>query len=160
MRRPTYLASACLTLLATMAMARSVPYDYDRAADFSKYKKYAWTHGTELTDEPNHTRLVRAIEGALVAKGLLRVEPSANPDALVAYHATFDLERFGGTGFGSMQSVLVGTLVVEISDAQTNAIVWRSEVSSDLRADETPDGRGRKIAKAVEKVFKNYPPKS
>jgi hypothetical protein len=153
-----YLASACLTLLATMAMARSVPYDYDRAANFSKFRTYAWTRGTDLTYEPNHTRVVRAIEAALVAKGLSRVEPSANPDALVAYHATFDLERFGGTGFG-MQSVLVGTLVVEISDARTNSVVWRSAISGDLRPDESPDGRGKRIVKAAEKMLKNYPPK-
>jgi hypothetical protein len=158
MRRTMYLAIACLTLLASMAMARSVPYDYDHAANFSKYRTYAWTRGTDLTYEPNHTRLVRAIEGALVARGLLRVEPSANPDALVAYQATFDLERFGGTAFG-MRSVLVGTLVVEISDARTNTVVWRSAVSGDMRSDESPDGRGKRIVKAAETMLKNYPPK-
>jgi hypothetical protein len=165
MHRSAYLAGACLTLLATMALARSVPYEYDHAANFSKYKTFAWTRGTNLTDELNHTRVVRAIDAALVAKGLVRVESSATPDALVAYHASFDLERFSGsgsTGLGGslrMHSVLVGTLIVEISDARTNTIVWRSLVSSDLRPYETSDGRGRKIAKAVEKMFKNYPPK-
>jgi hypothetical protein len=165
MRRWTYLPSACLTLLATMALARSVPYEYDHAANFSKYKTYGWTRGTDLTDELNHTRIVRAIDAALVAKGLLRVEPSATPDALVAYHASFELERFSGSGSsglggsGTMQSVLVGTLVVEISDARTNTIVWRSLARSDLRPYEASDSRGRKFAKAAEKMFKNYPPK-
>ena len=71
-------------ILGTMALAQSVTYDYDRAANFLNYKTYAWTRGTELTDDLNHARVVRAIEGALVPKGLARVEPNANPDVLVA----------------------------------------------------------------------------
>jgi hypothetical protein len=90
MRLSTYLRSACLTLLATTALAQSVTYDYDRATDFSKYKTFAWARGTELTDELNHARVVRAIDAALVGKRLTRVEPSATPDVLVAYHASFE----------------------------------------------------------------------
>ena len=55
--------------------------------------------------------------------------------------------------------ILVGTLVVDISDARTNAIVWRSLASSDVSPTDKPENRDRKIAKATEKMFKNYPPK-
>jgi hypothetical protein len=79
MRIATFATGVCLTLLGTMALAQSVTYDYDRAANFSTYKTYAWTRGTELADEPNHARVVRAIDGALVAKGLARVEPTPSP---------------------------------------------------------------------------------
>ena len=171
MRVATF-ATCVLTLLGTMALAQSVTYDYDRADSFSNYKTYAWTRGTELTDELNHTRVVRAIDGALVAKGLVRVEPTANPDVLVAYHASFDKnlqitgsahgwEPFGlGDRWGSarVQPVVVGTLVVDISDARTNTIVWRSLASSDIRPTDKPESRDKKIAKATEKMFKNYPP--
>ena len=90
MRIATFTTSVWLALLGTIALAQSVTYDYDRAVNFSTYKTYAWTRGTELSDELNHARVVRAIEAALVAKGLALVEPSANPDVLVAYHASFD----------------------------------------------------------------------
>ena len=157
-----------------MALAQSVTYDYDRAANFSNYKTYAWTRGTELTDDLNHARVVRAIEGALLAKGLARVEPSANPDVLVAYHASFDKKlEITGTAHGSgpfglgdrwgsarVQPVLVGTLVVDISDARTSALVWRSLASSDIRPNDKPETREKKITKATEKMFKNYPPQS
>ena len=174
MRMATYLASACLTLLGTIALAQNVTYDFDRAANFSSYKTYAWTRGTELTDELNHARVVRAIDATLVVKGLARVEPSANPDVLVAYHASFDrnLEITGSTqgwgpfglggdrwGSARIQPLLVGTLVVDISDARTGAIVWRSLASSDIRPTDKPENRDKKIAKATEKMFKNYPPK-
>ena len=175
MSMTTYLTSACLTLLGTIALAQGVTHDYDRAANFSNYKTYAWTRGTELSDQLNHARVVRAIDAVLVAKGLARVEPSANPDVLVAYHASFDrdleitgsIHGFGpfggldGDRFGSARArpVLVGTLVVDISDARTRAIVWRSVGSSDIRPTDKPEDRDKKITKATEKMFKNYPPK-
>ena len=49
MRIATLATAIWLTLLGTMAVAQSVTYDYDRAANFSNYKTYAWTRGTELT---------------------------------------------------------------------------------------------------------------
>jgi hypothetical protein len=174
MRIATYLASACMVLLGTIALAQSVTYDYDRGANFSNYKTYAWTRGTELTDGLNHARVVRAIDGVLVAKGLARVDPGANPDVLVAYHASFDRNLeitgsahgfgplgLGGDRFGSgrVQPVLVGTLVVDISDARTSAIVWRSLANSDIRPTDKPESRDKKVAKATEKMFKSYPPK-
>ena len=57
MRIATFATSVWLTLLGTMVLAQSVTYDYDRAANFSNYKTYAWTRGTELTDELNHARV-------------------------------------------------------------------------------------------------------
>jgi hypothetical protein len=175
MRMATYLTSVCLMLFATIALAQSVTYDYDRAATFSNYKTYAWTRGTELTDDLNHARVVRAIDAALTGKGLARVAPTANPDVLVAYHASFDrnLEITGSThgwgplglggdrsGSARVQPVLVGTLVVDISDGRTSALVWRSVASSDIRPNDKPKTREKKITKATEKMFKNYPPQS
>ena len=175
MRMSTWLMSACLTLLANTALAQSVTYDYDRAVDFSKYKRYAWTRGTELGDQLNHARVVRAIDAALVAKGLTPVEPSATPDVLVAYHASFERNLeitglsqgmgpfgLGGDRWGSAraQPVLVGTLVVDMADARTGALVWRSLASSDIKPTDKPDSRDKKIAKATEKMFRNSPPLS
>ena len=172
MRIATFATTVCLALLAATALAQSVTYDYERAATFSNYKTYAWTRGTELQDELNHARVVRAIDAALSAKGLTPVASSANPDVLVAYHASFDgrLEIIGSTsgwgplnlggrwGSARVQPVLSGTLVVDISDARKGAIVWRSMARSDIGTTDTPDSRDRKIAKATAKMFKNYPP--
>ena len=173
MRVATFATSVWLTLLGTIGLAQSVSYDYDRAVKFSTYKTYAWTRGTELTDELNHARVVRAIDAALAAKGLVRVEPTANPDARVAYHASFEknLEITGSSqglgtfglgdpwGLARVQPVLVGTLVVDILDPRTSAIVWRSLASSDTRPTDKPESRDKKIVKATEKMFRNYPPK-
>jgi hypothetical protein len=171
--RITILAtSAWLALLGTMALAQSVTYDYDRSAGFSTYRTYAWTRGTEPTDELNHASVVRAIDAALATKGLKSVKPDASPDLVVAYHASFDrgLEITGSVGarepFGlgddaeeaaPVQPVAVGTLVVDISDARTHAIVWRSLADTDIRPADKPESRDKKIVKATRKMFKSYP---
>jgi len=175
MRIATFATSVWLTLLGTMALAQSVTYDYDRAASFSNYETYGWTRGTEVTDGLIDIRVVRAIDRVLVAKGLTRVEPTANPDVLVSYHASFEKNLeitgsadgwgpfgLGGGGLGSarVQPVVVGTLLVDISDARTNTIVWRSLAISDIKPTDKPESRDKKITKATEKMFKNYPPQS
>ena len=173
MRIATFATSVWLTLLGTMALAQSVTYDYDRAASFSNYKTYAWTRGTEVTDELIDIRVVGAIDRVLVAKGLTRVERTANPDVLVAYRASFEknLEITGsadgwgpfglGGGLGSarVRPVVVGTLLVDISDARTNMIVWRSLAVSDIKPTDKPESRDKKITNATEKMFKNYAPR-
>lgn len=173
MRIAALATTIWLTVLGAIAPAQSVTHD-DRAVNFSSYQTYAWTPATEPSDEQNHARIIRAIDTALLAKGVARVAPSASPDLLLAYHASFDknmelLEsirgwgplRLGGGrwGFARVQPVLIGTLGVEITDARTNAIVWRSFASSDLRTTDKPQSRDRKLAKAAHKLFKHYPPR-
>jgi hypothetical protein len=166
---------ACLTLVGTLALAQEVTYDYDHTANFSAYKKYAWTSGTELPDELSHDRVVRSVDTRLQEKGLARVEPDASPDVLVAYHAAFDKNlRIDGfsTGWGPfglgpdrtatarVQQILVGALVVDIRDARTRALVWRGMAAGDVKATDKPDQRDKKITRATEKMFRNYPPRS
>jgi hypothetical protein len=174
MRIATFAAAVSLTLLGTITFAQSVSYDFDRAIDFSKFRSYAWTRGTALADELNHARVVRSIEGQLASKGLTRVESSASPDLLVAYHASFDKNlqinaygtgwggpRFGGlrSGTATTQEILTGTMVVDMLDASTRSIVWRGMASGDIDVAAKPERREKNINKAAQKLFKHYPPK-
>src|SRR5687768_18017722 len=79
MRTATFVTTSLTLLLGTVAFAQSVTYDFDRSADFSRYRTYAWVPGTNVDDELNHNRIVRAVEAQLAAKGLSKVERSANP---------------------------------------------------------------------------------
>ena len=98
-------------------------------------------------DELNHKRIVGALDAQLSSKGLEKVDRSADPDVLVAYHATFDRDleingfssgwggyRFGGmrSGNARAQGILVGTLVVDVVNPRTNNIVWRGIASKDI----------------------------
>jgi hypothetical protein len=166
-------------LLSTIANAQTAKYDNDRAVNHSSdkaypsYKTYAWTDDPGLPGELDHARVVRAIEAALASKGLARVERSASPDVVVAYSVSFELDLqmsesshggpFGpsGHGWGAVRvpPVLVGTVVVDIADARTSAIVWRGLASSDIKLTDKPENRDKRLMKATEKMFKSYPPK-
>ena len=175
MRIATFAIAVSVMLLGTIGLAQSTNYDFDRAANFSRYRTYAWTSGTELTDDLNHARVVRAIERELLSKGLARVDASANPDVLVAYHASFDKNlrldgyssgwggpRFGGlrSGTATIQEVVTGTLVVDVRDAASRRIVWRGLASTEIDPSAKPDKREKMINKATQKLFKNYPPEA
>jgi hypothetical protein len=162
-----------IAMLGTIVAAQSVNYDYDRAVDFSRYKTYAWVRGTDLRDELNHKRVVRAVDIQLLSKGLNRVEEDGIADVLVSYHASGDENlqitgfstglggpRFGNvSGTATTQRIVTGTLIVDIKEAKTRALVWRGLAEHDLDPSAKPEKRERNIAKAAEKIFKNYPPK-
>ena len=169
----TFVASASLVMLGTVAIAQTVSYDFDRSADFSKFKSYTWVRGTNLSDALNHNRIMRAVDAQLVARGFSKVETPANADVLVAYHASFDKNLqingfssgFGGYRFGAMRTgtataeeITVGTLAVDIVDATTKTIVWRGTATKEIDVKASPEKRDKNINRAAEKIFKNYPP--
>lgn len=173
MRLATFVTTVSLTLLSTVAFAQNVTFDFDKQADFSSFKTYAWVRGTIVSDPLNHARIVEAVDAQLRMKGLARVDPGANPDVLVAYHATFDRDleitgfssgwggyRFPGSRSGSARAeeILTGTLIVDIVDARTRTIAWRGVARKDVDMKARPDKRDKNINKAAAKLFKNYPP--
>ena len=161
-------------LLSTIALAQEISFDFNRATDFTAFKRYAWVRGTAINDEINHNRIVNAVNTQLGAKGLVQVQATDNPDVLVAYHATFDRNlqingfssgwggyRFGGSRSGTARAeeILVGSLVVDVVNARTKNIVWRGMATRDIDVNASPDKREKNINRAAEKLFKNYPPK-
>jgi hypothetical protein len=174
MRIATFLTAATLTLAGTIALAQSVTYDYDRTTNFARLRTYAWVRGTGVDDELNHKRIVSAVDGQLAARGLREVPPGAGPDVLVSYHATFDTDlvvtgqssgaawvgpRFGAIRTGSVRAheVVIGTLAVNLMDAQTRTTVWRGTATKDVSPKASPEKRDRNIENAVARIFRHYP---
>jgi hypothetical protein len=175
MRIARFVATASLALLGTVAFAQNVTYDYDRGADFSKFKTYAWVRGTSVNDELNHKRIVRAVDTQMASRGFAKSESATDADVLVAYHASFDKNlqingfssgwggyRFGGnrTGMATVDQILVGTLAIDIVDAKTKTIVWRGTATKEVDVNASADKREKNINRAAEKLFNNYPPKA
>lgn len=111
-----------------------------------------------------------AVDRQMALRGFTKVETSANPDVLVAYHATFDSNvqitgtgwggpRFGGVRSATAEEIPVGTLAVDVIDAHAKSIVWRGMATKELDPKAKPEKRDKNINKAAEKLFKNYPPK-
>jgi Domain of unknown function (DUF4136) len=167
----TIFASAGIVLLfATASVAQQVKTDYDRSADFSKYKTYSWEK-VQTQDPLWVGRIKEAVNAALAAKGLTPVE-SGGDVAIVAIEMTKNQQslntfydgfgggwRWGG-GFGNATTTVdnykVGTLVVDLFDAHTKTVIWRGS-SSDTLSDKS-DKNIKNLDKGVQKMFDHFPP--
>jgi hypothetical protein len=173
MRTRTIAGAIAVLALATVSHAQTISFDFDRSIDFGTFKTYAWVPGTRVPDQLVHRRLIDAVDVQLAKKGLAKAESHSRPDVLVAYHASFDRDlqivafgsgwgpyRFAGTRSGSARAeeILVGTLIVDVVDAKTNTIVWRSTATKDIDVNAKPDQRDKSITKTAERLFTHYPP--
>lgn len=110
LRSPLAIILVPLALLAMPVAAQKVIVDYDRNADFTSYKTYAWLDTDETSLEKSdplmHTRIRNEIELRMSdgEMGLKRVE--ADPDVVITYHTSGTEEvrltttSMGGYGYG------------------------------------------------------------
>jgi len=168
-----------ITLLPVVAVAQKTTYDFDKTATFAAFRSYAMKDGTKTKNELIDKRLVAAIETQLAAKGFVKDETA--PDVYVVFHIAFDEQQdisayssgpmYGGYGWGygggwgttttdvRVREILIGTLAVDIIDAKNKQMAWRGLGTKEIDTGAKPEKRDANISKAVEKIFKNYPPK-
>ena len=180
----TALALAAAVLPATTALAQQVNYDFDRDADFSKYKTFAYQVCMKIENPLVDKRIVAGLENALALEGLTKAEGDA--DVNVTYHSSttedvvIDTTSWGygygpgwawghgaygyGYGYGggpassttTIRKYTRGTLVIDVWDARTKELVWRGTASDSVSDD--PQKNDKKVQKALQKLFKLYPP--
>jgi hypothetical protein len=174
-RRISYF-TALASLCATASFAQQVKTDFDRSIDFTQYKTYSFVK--VHTQNPLWVdRVKAAVNSALAAKGWAQVE-SGGTVAITAMEMTKDhrtlntyYDNFGGGwgwrwgggfggGFGDAttteETYKVGTLVVDLFDANTKKLIWRGS-SSDTLSDKS-DKNIKNLNKGVEKMFDRFPP--
>jgi hypothetical protein len=157
------------SLSASISRAQNVNTDADPSAPFSTYKTYAWTTGTPSFESLGEQRIRAAVDAQMSAKGF-RLATDSTPDVYIATHVLTHREPqviangfgpwgFGG-GFGSIDvnTLIQGTLVVDMYDANTKKMVWRG-VATDTVSDK-PSKNTANINKALAKMFRRYPPSS
>jgi hypothetical protein len=172
MRKKVIVFIGLALLLANASFAQQVKTDYDRTANFSKYKTYRWEK-VQTPDPLWVDRVKAAVNAALAAKGWTQVE-SGGDISIIAMeinrnHQTLNTfyDGFGGgwrwRGFGGFgestttsETYTVGTLVVDLFDAKTQMLVWRG-VSSDMLSDKS-DKNIKNLNRGVEKMFQHFPP--
>jgi Domain of unknown function (DUF4136) len=167
-----------IVLSAGTVEAQKVKVGFDPGTDFSKYRTYAWDQG--LLPNPIIGQTIKtAVDNALTAKGLQKVE--ADPDLIVAalVSTESDLTMTNPSWMPVLNSIATGipasnqqwpvtkgTLVIDISDATTKNGVWRGTATHTLEngptGDRTRDAKTveKPITKAVQKMFKQFPPAS
>jgi uncharacterized protein DUF4136 len=161
-------ALACSTLKTSA--------DFDPKTDFTKYKTWAWKDDRSIKDPLWVKRIQDALESTLSTRGLTRNEQSS--DLWVAVHARFSEQtqvtsydtgwgygygwRYGGGGMTTtrVEQIPVGTLIVDLVDAQRKELVWRGTGSDTLNPQRSPEEKEKALREALAKMFENYPPRS
>jgi len=172
LRKAVFVLVVCVFFAASSSFAQQVKTDYDRNADFARFKTYSWEKA--LTPNPLLVdRIKAAVNAALAAKGWTQVE-SGGDISIVAIAMTRDqhtlntfYDGFGGgwrwRGFGgfgesttTVDTYKVGTLVVDLFETNTKNLVWRG-VSSETLSDKS-DKNIKNLNKGVQKMFQHFPP--
>jgi Domain of unknown function (DUF4136) len=158
--------------LGNVCFAQQVKTDYDRSANLSKYRRYCW----EKVQTPNPLwvdRIKDAVNSALQSKGwtpaqsgcdvaIVANEINHNQETLNTYY-----DNFGGGwrwrglgGFGesttSVDTYKVGSLVIDLFDANTKNLVWRGS-ATDMLSDKS-EKNIQNLDKGVRKMFQHFPP--
>jgi Domain of unknown function (DUF4136) len=174
MKRFAVLVSLLCFAVGMSAWGQKVNVDFDKEANFASFKTYTWAEGTPAKNPLMDQRITDGINKQLAAKGLQKLEASANPDLVVLYHAAVSTEtqlntmNTGGYGWGyrwgggmgtsttTVDKIPVGQLTVDIGDAKTKKLLWMGNASDTLS--DKPEKNEKKINNALEKMFKKFPP--
>jgi hypothetical protein len=157
--------------LSAVAVAQEVHTDYDHHTNFSQFHTYSWAK--VQTENPLwEQRIKDAVDKQLQAKGWQRVN-SGGDVALTAVGAARNQQEYqtfyngfgpgwwwGGFGNGAtttVQNYRVGTVVIDVYNAQNKHLIWRG-TASDVLSDK-PEKNEHKLDKAVNKLFEHFPPK-
>jgi len=167
--RAIFVTIAFVLLLAAASIA-NVKTAYDRNVDFSQYKTFSWK--TIQTQEPLWADRIRSgVNAQLMAKGwrpiesggqvaIMALEMDKNQRTLNTFYDNFGGGWRWGGGFGTATTTVdnytVGTLVVDLFDANTKKIIWRAS-SSDTLSNKS-DKNIKNLDKDVEKMFDHFPP--
>ena len=169
-QRTIFATMGVALLLASASFAQQVKSDYDRSADFSHYKTYSWEK-VQTSDPLWVDRIKEAVNSALAGKGLtpvasggdiaiVAIEMTKNQQTLNTFYDGFGGGWRWGGGFGNATTTVdnykVGTLVVDLFDANSKQIIWRGS-SSDTVSDKS-DKNIKNLDKGVQKMFDHYPP--
>ena len=161
-------------LFAASTFAQQIKTDYDRGVNFSQYKTYSW--GQIHTENPLWVDRIRdAVNSALAAKGwtevdsggsisIMAMEINETHHTLRTYYDSFGGGwRWGrGGGFGDAtttdETYRVGTLVIDLFDRNSKALIWRGS-ASDVLSNKS-DKNIKNLDKGVTKLFNNFPPEA
>ena len=162
--------TALMCLLPAMALAQTVYVDYNHNMDFTKFKTYAWGQGANpnaINDSILAQNAKQAVDSQLVGKGLQMVQESEHPDLIVttssgmkqqtSYNAwgTGGWRMGGGMATVTPETTNIGTLVVDIYDANGQKMIWRG-IAQDALSNKGEKNE-KKLNKAMEKMFKQFP---
>ena len=159
------LFTACVLANAGCGGSLSVQQDWDPGYSFADIDAYAWLpiRSSPNIGEPRLKRLVAAIDAEMAAKQMALT--AEEPDVLLELHVMSE-KRLGLDQYGSTASwnkddsgdLDKGSVMVDVLDAKTRAVVWRVVADGKVDPSATPEEQTKKFAKLAKKLFEKFPP--
>ena len=173
--------AAALVFVGAAAFAQDVKTDYDKSANFGAIKTFAVKIGTSWNNQISEKRVTDEFQQALTEKGWTATDAD-KADALVLLHGATEKQKslntfysgmggyggYGYRGWGGMGGMgtattttseyTVATLVVDIFDAKSKALLFRGTAADEVS--DKPEKNIKKVDKATSKMFKDFPPGS
>lgn len=163
------VAIGAIALAAITVSAQKINVEFDRTADFSKYKTFAIRGGQLNSKNPAlNSDLIRKqieqdIARDLAAKGLTQTTRRA--DLNIRYHLgaarKTQVERYPAGWAGRRTRVVrtaeqEGTLLIDMHDSASQELVWRGIATQEKS---NANDLAGKIDDMVRKAIDKYPPK-
>jgi hypothetical protein len=173
---------------ASCGLAQDVEYNFDKNADFSKYKTYMWKEHPKSVgvDQLAKKSYAAAFDAELALKGLQRIT-EGTPDLVIVYQVAVSSQQeittySSGYGYGpgwgpgyyrgggwyggpststtNVTTLKVGSVALDMYDSATKTVVWRGIGSQKIEKKSDPNKIDKNARKIAEKMLrKNYPPK-
>jgi Domain of unknown function (DUF4136) len=183
MKKFSFLWMAVMLMLASVALAQDVRYNFDKDADFSKFKTYTWVVFKDASpvDTLTDKQIKDAIDAQLATKGLTKVDGD-KADLYVGYQVAVGTEKqftsfnSGGWGYGpgwygggwygagggvttgQTSTIYTGQLALDMYETAKQDLVWRGVANKTLDPNAKPEKRQKNLNKGAAKLLKNYPP--
>lgn len=183
MMRRVVITLAVAAVVATPALAQKVYVDFDHDVDFGAFRTFAIDQNLERTlanEAPLvHERVLASIRKKLIDGGL--EEDAANPDLVVKYQLNVREEMqletvnmgysygpgwgydpyWAWSGYGTIgtsstrqYTYHVGTLILDIREADGNKLIWRASAEDTLTGN--PEKGAKKLDRALHKIGKIF----
>jgi hypothetical protein len=161
----------CVTLLCCcgVAQAQDVKYNVMPGTNFAKYHTYKWANcGGNHPGQIVNQEIIQDVDAQLSLKGF--TQASGDADMLVCYQVAIDKERawnamsmggarFGGMGTATSSTISNGTMILDFYDATAKQQIWQGTATKTLDPSGNEQKNQKNLAKGVEKLMKNFPPK-
>ena len=169
LKKLSFIAVMLAAFASLPAAAQKVETDYDHSVNFSQFHTYSWGH-VHSSDPFAESRIHEDVDHILQARGWEKV-PAGGDLTLTAIavkrnRAEYDTfyeglgpgwrwHGWGGIATTTIETVPVGTLVVDIYETGTHHLVWRG-MAHDTMSD-NPNTNAKKLEKAIDKMFRKFP---
>ena len=179
----TLLFALLFSVALISPVLSQVRSDYDKNADFSKYKTYSFLGWQKESDQQvndfDKKRIYDAFKAEFSARGMEYVETGGDVSitffvvvnqktsttAYTNYTGGYGYRSSWGWGMGSGYATTTyhesdyneGTFVVDMYDNSTKNLAWQGVLTKVIT--EKPEKREKTIPKSVKKLMKKYPVK-